>query len=99
MGPVGPMTHWIKTPEDFVHWLASQLNLSELHTYFRDLEAIAKMSCDLELLRFARRYLASDLVREFASKRERLQELFPEGTHFATAPDSAAKRDQRSANR
>lgn len=69
--PVVPMPHWIKTPEDFVRWLANRLSLSELYTYFRDLEAIAKMSCDLELLRFARCYLASDLAREFAGHRER----------------------------
>jgi hypothetical protein len=72
MEPVGPMPNWIKTPEDFVRWLASRLSLNELYTYFRDLEAIAKMSCDLELLRFARRYLESDLAREFADDRERL---------------------------
>jgi hypothetical protein len=30
------------------------------------------MSCDLELLRFARRYLESDLAHEFADDRERL---------------------------
>jgi len=72
MEPVGPTPHWIKTPEDFVRWLASDLSLNQLYAYFRDLEAIAKMSCDLELLRFARRYLASDLAHEFADDRERL---------------------------
>ena len=51
--------------------MASQLSLNDLYTYFRDLEAIAKMDCDLELLRFARRYLASNLARQFADKRER----------------------------
>jgi hypothetical protein len=70
--PPSPTPNWIKTPEDFVRWLASRLSLNELYTYFRDLEAIAKMSCDLELLRFARRYLESDLAREFAEKRERI---------------------------
>jgi hypothetical protein len=72
MEPAGPMPNWIKTPEDFVRWLASRLSLNELYNYFRDLEAIAKMSCDLELLRFARRYIASDLAREFADDRGRL---------------------------
>jgi hypothetical protein len=72
MEPAGPMPNWIKTPEDFVRWLANRLSLNELYTYFRDLEAIAKMSCDLELLRFARRYLASDLAREFTDSGERL---------------------------
>ena len=72
MRPEEPLPNWIRTPEDFVRWLASRLGLNELYTYFRDLEAIAKMSCDLELLRFARRYLSSNLAREFASTRERL---------------------------
>ena len=64
------MPHWLKTPEEF-RPLASQLSLNAVYSYFRDLEAIAKMSCDLELLRFARRYLASNLAREFAHKGER----------------------------
>ena len=63
--PPSPTPNWIKTPEDFVCWLASRLSFNELYTYFRDLEVIAKMSCDLELLRFARRYLDSDLARKF----------------------------------
>ena len=67
-----PMPSWINTPEDFVRSLARRLSLSELYTYFRDIEAIAKVSCDLELLRFARRYLQSDLTREFAKDRERI---------------------------
>ena len=70
--PAAPVPQWIKTPEDFVRWLASLLSLNELYAYFRDLEAIAKMCCDLELLRFARRYLASNLAQEFADVRERL---------------------------
>jgi hypothetical protein len=61
--PAGPLPNWVKTPEDFVRWLATQLDVNELHTYFRDLEAIAKMSCDLELLRFARKYLHGDVSR------------------------------------
>ena len=68
----GPMPSWIKTPDDFVRWLAGKLSLNELYTYFRDIEAIAKISCDLELLRFARRYLQSDLTRAFAKDRERI---------------------------
>jgi hypothetical protein len=70
--PIGPMPLWVKTPENFVRWLASHLSLNQLYAYFRDLEAIAKLSYDLELLRFARRYLASNLAREFADDRERL---------------------------
>ncbi|HEY3916866.1 MAG TPA: hypothetical protein VGL83_03695 [Stellaceae bacterium] len=72
MGATGPAPGWIKTPDDFVHWLAVHLSVNELYTYFRDLEAIAKMSCDLELLRFARRYLHSNLTHEFADTREQI---------------------------
>jgi hypothetical protein len=48
---------WIKTPEQFVDWLALRLRPGELRAYFRDLETIAREVCDLELFRFARRYL------------------------------------------
>ncbi len=52
--PAVPVPAWVKAPEDFVRWLASRLTVNQLNTYFGDLEAIARMSCDLELLRFAR---------------------------------------------
>ena len=55
--PVEPLPLWIKRPEQFVDWLSVRLSPSELRDYFRDLEAIARQNCDLELLRFARRYL------------------------------------------
>ena len=55
--PAEPVPVWIKTPEQFVDWLSIRLTPSELRTYFVDLEVIARQSCDLELLRFARRYL------------------------------------------
>ena len=48
---------FIRTPEQFVEWLALRLRPAELRAYFRDLEAVARDTCDLELLRFARRYL------------------------------------------
>jgi hypothetical protein len=32
MEPVASMPKWIKTPEDFVRWLASRLSLNELYT-------------------------------------------------------------------
>ena len=55
--PAEPVPPWIHTPEQFVDWLAVRLAPTELREYFRDLEDIARQSCDLELLRFARRYL------------------------------------------
>ncbi len=66
--PMGPFPAWIKTPEEFVRWLATKISTNELYIYFRDLEAIAKMSCDLELLRFSRQYLHGDLERELAGQ-------------------------------
>ena len=61
--PVEPVPHWIRAPEQFVEWLSMRLTPSELRDYFRDLEDIARQSCDLELLRFARRYLGQPRKR------------------------------------
>ncbi|MGH7090726.1 MAG: hypothetical protein ACREFQ_17660 [Stellaceae bacterium] len=55
--PTEPIPPWIRTPEQFVDWLSLRLRPGELRAYFRDLEAIAREIGDLELLRFARRYL------------------------------------------
>ena len=55
--PTEPAPSWIRTPEQFVEWLAIRLTPTELRSYFQDLEEIARQSCDLELLRFTRRYL------------------------------------------
>jgi len=52
-----PLPAWIKTPEQFVDWLSMRIGPKELRAYFHDLEEIARQSADLELLRFARRYL------------------------------------------
>jgi len=54
-----PIPPWIHTPEQFIDWLAVRLAPTELREYFRDIEDIARQSCDLELLRFARRYLGA----------------------------------------
>ncbi|MBU6507962.1 MAG: hypothetical protein KGI92_07465 [Alphaproteobacteria bacterium] len=58
--PIGqgldPLPTWVKTPEQFVGWLIGRLSPAGLRTYFEDLEEIAKQTCDLELLRLARRY-------------------------------------------
>jgi hypothetical protein len=48
---------WIHTPEQFIGWLVGRVTPRALRSYFEDLEAIAKQTCDLELLRFARKYL------------------------------------------
>jgi hypothetical protein len=55
--PAEAVPHWIRTPEQFVDWLSLRVGPVELRAYFHDLEEIARQSCDLELLRFARRYL------------------------------------------
>ena len=47
---------WIKTPDEFIDWLMSRLSPFAVRGYFDDLELIAKQTCDLELLRFARHY-------------------------------------------
>jgi len=58
--PIGhgldPLPTWVKTLEQFVGWLIGRLNPAGLRTYFEDLEEISKQTCDLELLRLARRY-------------------------------------------
>jgi hypothetical protein len=55
--PTEPVPSWIRMPEQFVEWLAIRLTPTELRGYFHDLEQIARQSCDLEMLRFAKRYL------------------------------------------
>ena len=51
------MPERIGTPEQFVGWLIGRLSAQSLTNYFEDLEEIAKQTCDLELLRLARKYL------------------------------------------
>jgi hypothetical protein len=51
-----PVPAWVSTPEQFIGWLVGRLTPSALRDYFEDLEEIAKQTCDLELLRFARKY-------------------------------------------
>ncbi len=48
---------WVKTPDQFIDWLAARLTPGALQGYFEDLELLAKQTCDLELLRFARLYM------------------------------------------
>jgi hypothetical protein len=67
-----PMPGWVKTPEDYVRWLASVLSLNELYGFFRDLETSAKINGDLALLRFARRYRKFEALRDLIEDHERL---------------------------
>ena len=46
---------WVLEP-DLVGWLIGRLTPQGLRSYFQELELIAKQTCDLELLRLARRY-------------------------------------------
>jgi hypothetical protein len=55
--PAEAVPNWIRNPEQFVGWLSLRIGPRELRAYFQDIEEIARQSCDLELLRFARRYL------------------------------------------
>ena len=52
-----PIPAWVSTPEQFIGWLIGRLTPQALRNYFEDLEEIAKQTCDLELLRFARKYV------------------------------------------
>jgi hypothetical protein len=52
-----PTPYWVRTPEQFVDWLSLRIGPRDLRAYFLDIEEIARQSCDLELLRFARPYL------------------------------------------
>ena len=70
--PLGATPEWVKSPHDYVRWLASVLSLNQLYAFFRDLETVAKTSCDLELLRFARRYRNIDATRDLIEEHERL---------------------------
>jgi hypothetical protein len=54
---LGTVPAWINTPEQFVGWLIGRLTPQALRNYFEDLEEIAKQTCDLELLRFSRKYV------------------------------------------
>ena len=58
--PVGrgldPIPSGIRTPEEFVDWLLLRLSPMAAKAYFEDLEFIARQTCDLELLRFARTF-------------------------------------------
>jgi hypothetical protein len=53
---IDPLPLWLETPEQFVRWLTARLEPLANRAYFGDLERIAKQTCDLELLRLARRY-------------------------------------------
>jgi hypothetical protein len=52
-----PLPTWVRTPDQFVGWLSCRVEHVALRAYFREVQTIAKQTCDLELLRFARKYL------------------------------------------
>jgi hypothetical protein len=52
---IEPLPAWIRTPEQFLSWVLDRLSGQALRNYFEDLEEIAKQTCDLELLRLARK--------------------------------------------
>jgi len=53
-----PLPAWVRTPEQFVGWMSCRIDTAGLKAYFREIQAVAKQTCDLELLRFARKYLS-----------------------------------------
>ena len=53
-----PLPGWVRTPEQFVGWMSCRLDTMGLKAYFREVQAVAKQTYDLELLRFARKYLS-----------------------------------------
>ncbi len=52
-----PLPVWVRTPDQFVGWLSCRIEHRALRAYFCEVQTIAKQICDLELLRFARKYL------------------------------------------
>jgi hypothetical protein len=53
---LGAQPPWVQSPDQFVYWIAASLSAQAIKDYLGDLEAVAKQTCDLELLRLARRY-------------------------------------------
>ena len=60
--PPGPglaqLPDWVKSPDQFIDWMTSVLSPRAFRAYLDDLELIARQTCDLELLRFARHHRA-----------------------------------------
>jgi hypothetical protein len=52
-----PLPAWVRTPEQFVGWLSCRIDPAGLRDYFREIQTLARQTADLELLRFARKYL------------------------------------------
>jgi hypothetical protein len=60
---LGPLPPWVKSPNQFIYWISAALSLQGLQNYLCDLETVAKQTCDLELLRLARRYRSDKAPR------------------------------------
>ena len=52
-----PLPAWVRTPDQFVGWLSCRIDQPGLRGYFLEIQTIAKQTCDLELLRFAKKYI------------------------------------------
>ncbi len=52
-----PLPAWVRTPDQFVGWLSCRIDQTGLRAYFHEIQAVAKQTSDLELLRSARKYL------------------------------------------
>ncbi len=50
---------WVRSFDEFIWWVASESSQQGLRTYLKDLEEIAKQTCDLVLLRLARYHISS----------------------------------------
>jgi hypothetical protein len=53
---VDPLPTWVRTPEQFAACLVERESFAVRAAYFADLEEVARQTCDLELLRLARKY-------------------------------------------
>jgi hypothetical protein len=60
---LGSPPSWVESPDQFIYWISAGLSLHDLRNYLCDLEAVAKQTCDLELLRLARRYRSNKITR------------------------------------
>jgi hypothetical protein len=51
---IDPLPLWVRTPRQFVGWVAGRLTPGGMRRYRAELEELARQTCDLELFRLAR---------------------------------------------
>jgi hypothetical protein len=51
---IDPLPLWVRTPQQFVGWVAGRLTPGGMRRYRTELEELARQTCDLELFRLAR---------------------------------------------